>query len=269
LEDLIDTLAQGLGFRQGSIRAEIIRHIEGSFPGMSAVFLRGVVNQIVPADVASRTSAGNFLPGTGVALAGANVTRELQDILGPATGFVTGLASTARDVVTFPFSSTKSLEDVARSSPITFLRIMGDTSAYLSSGAVVDRRGYVVSPEMDAGTVITRLLGFYPERAATQYDVIRIAQRESDYQKEVVAAYRQAWIKATMRGDNQGARDIVEAVNNWNDGARGTPLEITRFVPNSVRALREAQRGAGERALRAAPRGAQDDIRQLMDALTE
>jgi hypothetical protein len=269
LEDLIDTLAQGLGFRQGSIRAEIIRHIEGSFPGMSAVFLRGVVNQIVPADVASRTSAGNFLPGTGVALAGANVTRELQDILGPATGFVTGLASTARDVVTFPFSSTKTLEDVARSSPITFLRIMGDTSAYLSSGAVVDRRGYVVSPEMDAGTVITRLLGFYPERAATQYDVIRIAQRESDYQKEVVAAYRQAWIKATMRGDNQGARDIVEAVNNWNDGARGTPLEITRFVPNSVRALREAQRGAGERALRAAPRGAQDDIRQLMDALTE
>jgi hypothetical protein len=269
LEDLIDTLAQGLGFRQGSIRAEIIRHIEGSFPGMSAVFLRGVVNQIVPADVASRTSSGNFLPGTGMALAGANVTRELQDILGPAAGFVTGLANTARDIVTFPFSSTKTLEDVARSSPVTFLRIMGDTSAYLSSGAVVDRRGYVVSPDMDAGTVITRLLGFYPERAATQYDVIRIAQRESDYQKEVVAAYRQAWIKATMRGDNQGARDIVEAVNNWNDGARGTPLEITRFVPNSVRALREAQRGAGERALRAAPRGAQDDIRQLMDALTE
>lgn len=269
LEDLIDTLAQGLGFRQGSIRAEIIRHIEDSFPGMSAVFLRGVVNQIVPADVASRTSAGDFLPGTGVALAGANVTRELQDILGPAAGFVSGLASTARDIVTFPFSSTKSLEDVARSSPVTFLRIMGDTSAYLSSGAVVDRRGYVVSPEMDAGTVITRLMGFYPERAATQYDIIRIAQRESDYQKEVVAAYRQAWIKATMRGDTQGAQGILEAVNNWNEGARGTPLEITRFLPNSVRALREAQRGAGERALRAAPRGTQDDIQQLMDALTQ
>ena len=269
LEDLIDTVAQGLGFQQGSIRAEIIRSIEGTFPGMSAMFLRGVVNQIVPADVASRTSAGNFLPGTGIALAGANVTREIQDILGPAAGFVTGLAGTARDLVTFPFSPTRTLEDVARNSPVTLIRIMGDTSAYLSSGAIVDRRGYVVSPEMDAGTVITRLLGFYPERAATQYDVIRIAQREADYQKEVVAAYRQAWIKATMRGDTQGARDIVDAVNNWNDTARGTPLEINRFIQNSQRALREAQRGAGERALRAAPRAAQQDIQNLMDALIE
>jgi hypothetical protein len=212
---------------------------------------------------------GNIFPGTSIGLAGADVAREIGDILGPAAGFVSGVAGTARDLVTYPFSSTKTLEDIARNSPVTLMRILGDTSAYLSSGAVVDRRGYVVSPDMDAGTVITRLLGFYPERAATQYDIIRIAQRETDYQKEVVSAYRQAWIKATMRGDSQGARDIVEAVNNWNDGARGTPLEITRFLQNSQRALREAQRGAGERALRAAPLAAREDIRDLVDALTE
>lgn len=269
LEDLIDTLAQQLGFQQGSIRAEIIRHLEDIVPGWSPIILKGWINQFGLADVAARTGMGNIFPGTSIGLAGADVAREIGDILGPAAGFVSGVAGTARDLVTYPFSSTKTLEDIARNSPVTLMRILGDTSAYLSSGAVVDRRGYVVSPEMDVGTILTRLAGFYPERAATQYDIIRIAQRETDYQKEVVSAYRQAWIKATMRGDSQGARDIVEAVNNWNDGARGTPLEITRFLQNSQRALREAQRGAGERALRAAPLAAREDIRDLVDALTE
>ena len=269
LEDLIDTLAQQLGFQQGSIRAEIIRHLEEIVPGWSPIILKGWINQFGLADVAARTGMGNIFPGTSIGLAGADVARELGDILGPAAGFVSGVAGTARDLVTYPFSSTKTLEDIARNSPVTLMRMLGDTSAYLSSGAVVDRRGYVVSPEMDVGTILTRLAGFYPERAASQYDIIRIAQRETDYQKEVVAAYRQAWIKATMRGDSQGARDIVEAVNNWNDGTRGTALEITRFLQNSQRALREAQRGAGERALRAAPLAAREDIRDLVDALTE
>lgn len=269
LEDLIDTLAQQLGFQQGSIRAEIIRHLEDVIPGWSPIILKGWINQFGLADLAARTGMGNILPGTSMGLAGANVAREIGDILGPAAGFVSGVAGTARDIVTYPFSSTKTLEDIARNSPVTLLRMMGDAAAYYSAGAVVDRRGYVVSPEMDVGTLLVRLFGFYPERAATQYDIIRIAQRETDYQKEVVAAYRQAWIKATMRGDTAGAQEIVAAVNSWNETTRGTALEITRFVQNSQRALREAQRGAGERALRAAPRAAREDIQGLVDALTE
>jgi hypothetical protein len=269
LEDLFDTLAQQLGFQQGSIRAEVIRHLEDVIPGWSPIILKGWMNQFVAADFAARTGLGNILPGTGMGLAGANVARELGDILGPAAGFVSGAVGTARDIITYPFSSTKSMEDIARNSPVTLLRMLGDASAYYSSGAVVDRRGYVVSPEMDATTIITRLMGFYPERAATQYDIIRIATRETDYQKEVVAAYRQAWIKATMRGDTAGAQDIVDAVRAWNDTAQGTIYEINRFLPNSQRALREAQRGAGERALRAAPRAAREDIQGYIDALTD
>lgn len=268
-EDLIDTIAQGLGFRQGSIRAEMIRHIEKSFPGWSATFFKGIVNVHGGPDIASRTSLGNIVPGTGAFLAGADVSREFADILGPAAGFISGTAKTARDLVVFPFSASKSLEDVARESPVTLLRLMGDSYAYMQSGAVVDRRGYVVSKEMDMGTIFTRLAGFYPASAAAQYDVIRIANRETDYQKEAVAGFRHAWIKATLRGDIQGAAAITASVNEWNNATRGTTLEIRNFAQGNVRALREAQRPAGERTLRAAPRAAQEDIRGLVDALTE
>jgi len=270
-EDLIDTIAQGLGFRQGSIRAEVIRHIEKSFPGWSATFFKGIVNVHGGPDIASRTSLGNIVPGTGAFLAGADVSRELADILGPAAGFISGTAKTARDLIVFPFSASKSLEDVARESPVTLLRLMGDSYAYMQSGAVVDRRGYVVSKEMDMGTIFTRLAGFYPASAAAQYDVIRIANRETDYQKEAVAGFRHAWIKATLRGDTQGAADIMDSVRAWSEVTRGTALDIPpgQFSVGNARALREAQRTAVERTLRAAPRAAQEDIRGLVDALTE
>jgi hypothetical protein len=269
LEDLIDTLGQQLGFQQASVRATIIREVETNFPGMSPWLLKGMVNQIVPADIAARVSAGNFLPGTGIGLAGANVGREIQDILGPSAGFIAGSLGTARDLAAFPFSPTKSLEDVARNSPVTFARIMGDLSAYTQTGAVVDRRGYIVSPDVTPLQMFARFTGFYPERASTQYDIIRIANRETDYQKEVVAAYRQAWIKATMRGDTMETQNIVDAVNAWNQTARGTPFEIRQFIAGSQRALREAQRSAGERALKAAPKPAQETIQGYIDALTE
>jgi hypothetical protein len=268
-EDVFDTFAQVFGAPQGSIRAEMIRHIEKSFPGWSATFFKGVVSVHGGPDIASRTSLGNIVPGTGAFLAGADVSREFADILGPAAGFISGTAKTARDLVVFPFSASKSLEDVARESPVTLLRLMGDSYAYMQSGAVVDRRGYVVSKEMDMGTIFTRLAGFYPASAAAQYDVIRIANRETDYQKEAVAGFRHAWIKATLRGDTQGAAAITASVNEWNNATRGTTLEIRNFAQGNVRALREAQRPAGERTLRAAPRAAQEDIRGFIDALTE
>jgi len=238
---------------------------------MSAIFLKGLVNEFlpIPADIASRTSTGNIAPGTGIALAGADAMRELGDILGPAAGFISGAAQMARNLVVFPFSSRVSLEDVARESPITLLRLMGDSYAYLQSGAVVDRRGYVVSKDMDMGTIITRLAGFYPTQAANQYDVIRIANRTTDYQKEAVASFRHAWIKATLRGDTQAASEIMNDVREWNNATRGTPLEIRNFSTGNTRALREAQRPAGERALRAAPMAAQEDIRGFIDALID
>jgi hypothetical protein len=271
LEDIIDTIAQGLGFRQGSIRAEIIRHIEKSFPGMSAMFFKGLVNMHGGPDIASRVGLGNILPGTGAFLAGADVSREFADILGPAAGFLSGTAKTARDLLTFPFSASKTLEDVARESPVTALRLIGDAYAYAQSGAVVDRRGYIVSNEMGMGTIAARLMGFYPSSAAAQYDVIRIANRETDYQKEAVAGFRHAWIRATMRGDSQGASDIMDSVRAWSEITRGTALDIPpgQFAAGNARALREAQRTAVERTLKSAPRGAQEDIRGLVDALTD
>ena len=270
LEDVIDTLAQKLKISgwQGA-RYETAQFIDGIFPGMSAMFLKGVVNQYLPADIAGRTSLGDLLPGTDILLAGADVSRGLSEIAGPAPSMLIGSAQFAADLLAFPFSTTTTAEGVAREAPITLLRALGDAYAYIQSGAVVDRRGYTVSPDMDAGTIITRALGFYPVAAANQYEVIRAAKRMTDYQRDVVTGYRTAWVSAMMRNDRDFARQIEESVDEWNTASDGTALEIKNFVQNSRRALQEARRPASARTLRSAPNVAERDLQNLIDLMIQ
>jgi hypothetical protein len=146
-------------------------------------------------------------------------------------------------------------------------RALGDAIAYGQAGAVIDKRGYVVTPDVNAATLATRMLGFYPAKAAEQYGIIRASKRITDYQKETVAGFRSAWIKARLNGDTEQEQAIEEAVEDWNEGARGTALEIKKFRANAQKALREAQRPAQERLLRASPTAARDDLEQIANLL--
>lgn len=264
-EDLIDTIAQMLGFQMPSVRAEAAKIMDDLFPGLAPVVLKGVVNTMLgsPADLASRFSLGDFVPGSGILLAGSKVEEEVKDILGPMPAFLLGAITTARDLAFVPFSETKDLQSVLRASPITAGRMVGDAWAYMGNGAIVDRRGYVVSPDMTIGTVITRLLGFYPAAAANEYEAIRIAKRIGNYQKEVVAAYRLAWIK----GDPATRRSIERAVDEWNRGAKGTGLEISNFRKNSERALKDSKLSATQRTLKSTGTAGREDITRITDLL--
>lgn len=271
MEDLVDTLAQQLGFKSGSIRVEVAKLIDSILPGMSPLVLKGAVHTYlgIPGDLGSRLAQGDLIPATGILLAGAKPLEEIKDLIGPMPSMALGMATTAADLIRVPFSENKSLEDVARASPVTLLRMLGDASAYLNTGAIVDRRGSVVSQDMSAGAVIARLMGFYPTAAADQYEMIKYTKRIADYQKEATTGFRQAWIKAKLRGDNATARAIESNVDEWNSTLKGTALEIKKFTANSQRALNEAKRSASERALRAAPQAARRELDQLPGLLID
>jgi hypothetical protein len=269
LEDLIDTLAQKLKVAgwQGA-RYETAQFLDEIFPGMSPFLLKGIVNNYLPADIAGRTSLGDMLPGTDILLAGADVSRGLSEIAGPAPAMLLGTAQFAVDALALPFSTTTTIESVAREAPVTMVRALADTFAYTQSGAVVDRRGYTVTDDMNTGTLIARALGFYPTAAANQYEMIRSAKRMTDYQREVVTGYRTAWVSAMMRGDREFAQQIEQSVEDWNTSADGTALEIRGFVKNSRRALEEARRPATARTLRSAPNAAEKDLQRMIDLMT-
>lgn len=267
LEDIIDTIAQRLGLGMGSVRKEVASLTDAILPGSSALFITGVMRSFLPGDIASRTSLGDFIPGTGVLLAGSSTTREVAEIAGPAWSMLSGVGTFINNSYKAATTEQVTLEDVLREAPVTGFRMLGDALAYGQSGAVVDRRGYVVSPDMHMGIIASRLLGFYPSSAAQQYEIIRVSRRLTDYQREVSAGFRYGWIKAKVRGDERQARAIEEAVRDWNRGAKGTALEIRNFKKNSIQALREAKRPALERLRKSAPQAARSDIERTADLL--
>lgn len=267
IEDIIDTIGQTLGWKKGSARYELAKMMNAIVPGSAPYALRGLANAFTPADFAARTSVGNMIPGTGILLAGANVGKELEEVAGPAWSMLAGVATTIPNAVKAAFTDRVTLVDVLRESPVTMGRALGDMLAYDNTGAIVDRRGYVISKDVHAGTMITRALGFYPTAASQQYEFIRTAKRVTDYQREISAGYQHAWIKARIANDNDQRRAIEEAVRDWNQATYGTPLFIANFQENAANAYDEARRPATQRFLRTAPKASRTDLKSASSIL--
>lgn len=264
LMDLIDTIAQTLGLGpsalwKGSAERTLAESLDAIMPGMTPVLMKGLLNSITPANVADRVSLSNIVPGTGIALAGADVGRELIEIMGPMASFLQGAAATSADVAKYGLETvgvlpdTTSINGILRESPVAMLRALGDMWAYNNAGAIVSQKGYVVSEDLHLGTMLTRALGFYPAAATAENDVVRLAKRVGDYQKDIAATYRGMYISAKIAKDNERAREVVQMVRDWNEDAKGTGLELRNFEAGANRALREAQRPATERFLRTQP----------------
>jgi len=279
--DILDTIAQrtGLGPRgvwKGSAERTLQEFFAGVLPKEAVPFaMRGLVNNFMPINMSDRVSLGNVIPGTGLGLKGVETGREWMEVAGPIASFVVDTTKTGANLAqwaagTLPGTAqTIDLGTITRDSPVTMIRAFGDALAYHQNGMVTNNRGQVVSEEMHMGTIMGRLLGFYPAAAVREYDTIRTMTRVNGYQKAIVAEFRTQWIKARMAGDLDAANRVVQNVRNWNDSARDTELEIRNFVPNSYRALQAAKLTATERYKKSSPvaqRQYVDNIAELFGA---
>jgi hypothetical protein len=276
LMDLIDTIAQTLGLGpnrvwRGSAEKTLAEALDAIAPGMTPILMRGLLNTITPANVADRVSLSNIIPGTGIALAGADVGRELIEIAGPVASFLQGAVAMGTDVAKYGLETVGVLPDVtslnkiARESPVAMLRALGDMMAYNNAGAIVSQKGFVVSEDLHLGTMLTRALGFYPASAVAENDVVRLSKRIGDYQKDVAATYRGLYVSAKIAKDTDRANEVVEMVKDWNEAAEGSGLEIRNFQQSANRALREAQRTATERFLRTQPKAMRPETERILE----
>jgi hypothetical protein len=158
------------------------------------------------------------------------------------------------------------INGILRDSPIAALRAMGDSYAYLNSGMITNAQGQVVQREAAYHTVLARLLGFYPTIATEQNDIVRLSKYVTDYTKAIKAEYVGAYVKATLSGDRERAREVANAVRDWNDSARGTGLEIRTFEKDAARAAIEAGRPTALRYLKSAPKQMRPETIELLQA---
>ncbi|MDP6583375.1 MAG: PLxRFG domain-containing protein, partial [Anaerolineales bacterium] len=136
LFDLIDTIAQMLGLRMGSIEMEAHKILDNIAPGASPFIMNGVLDRFSGATVSTRLGHGDLVPLTGAFRAGANFQREAVNLFGPVYAMFTGLAGMGKSTLRYGGEAlgfkpdTTRINDILRESPIAALRAMSDGYAY-------------------------------------------------------------------------------------------------------------------------------------------
>lgn len=270
LEDLIDTISQKLGFTKASIRAEVIQAFDEIVPGLGRIVAGGLVNQFIEGDLGVRTALGDIVPGSGMFLAGADRSRELLQVMGPIASTVESSLGTLDNLLNIAGGGKPGdWSTLLRNTPFTIGNAWSDAYAYHQNGAIVDKRGYVVSEEYNAGMMLMRLMGFYPNSASRQYETVRLGRRISEYQKSMSGAFRDAAVRARAQGDHAEVRRIFGLVRDWNRNARGSGLEISNFAQKVNQATKAQRQLASERFLNSTPLTARRRIRELVEAYAD
>jgi hypothetical protein len=268
--DIVDTIAQKLGLKMGSVEKEIATWIDAVAPGMTPYVMRGVLDRVTGATMSTRLGMGDLVPLTGAFKAGADPAREAADFAGPVFSGIAGLVGMAGSLakygaeVTGIRDDTTSLNSILRDSPLAAMRAIGDSYAYLDSGAITNARGQLVAREAPYHVVLARLLGFYPSIATEQNDIVRLSKDVASYSKAIKAEYVSSYVKAKLDGDTERMNQIVQDVRQWNEDAKGTGLEISTFVKSANRAALEASRPTVMRYLKSAPKQMRPETIELL-----
>jgi hypothetical protein len=261
MEDLADTLAAKFGIPIPSAREYLINEGNKLAPGLGNMLMSGAINQFIPTDLGSRVSLGNIIPGTEMFLPGADTTRQLSEIGGPMVSFVQNSALTIGNLLDFaPGGMPGDAQTLLREFPVSMVKAWGDAYAFQSSGALLDRRGYVVSDEYNAGVALMRVLGFYPRSMSAEYDIVRIGRRRVEYLRSMTVAYRDAIVRAQASGDRDTVRYLYDEVARWNRFAAGTGLEIEGIRDKVARAMQAQRQLASERFIQSVPESARSYV---------
>jgi hypothetical protein len=213
---------------------------------------------------------GDLIPLTGAFKAGADPAREVADFAGPVFSGISGLAGMAGSFAKYGAEviglrdDVTSISGILRDSPIAAVRAIADGLAYMDSGMITNNRGQVVSREAPGHVILARMLGFYPAIATEQNDIVRISKDVANYSKAIKADYVSAYVKAKLDNDTDRMQQITADVRQWNEDAKGTGLEISKFASSANRAALEASRPTVARYLKSAPKQMRPETIELL-----
>jgi hypothetical protein len=267
--DLVDTLMQKFGIKSKGVEAYVSEISEAMIPGSSRILMRGLGDYLLGATVSNRLGHGNLLPGTTFFLAGSDTGRELADIAGPIVSAMQGIVGGTALITNYAAETVglkpdvTSFEDIARTGlGSSGLKAIAESFIFMSDGTITNKRGQVVAKDFGPFDMVTRMLGFYPSAATTQYDINRMTQRARDYSRVI----KEGFVARYRKSDTAKERRLVrQEVREWNrDAGKESPFYIRNFTDSANRSTKEAERTATGRLLKSAPKSVRAMQKDLM-----
>jgi hypothetical protein len=243
LDDLIDTLAQKLGYNWNTKREK--REFLESFIGKTGAnfALRGV-SAGLPLDISGRLGTGNLLPGTGRLLEHKrDHSQDVWEILGPAGS----LASSIKDGVGAGLSGDVKTAAQAMAPVMAKNLLKGIDIA--STGMYRDTGGAKV---VDASLTDAafKAIGFQPSGVAEEQLRTRLVKQDSDLVKAKESAIAEKWANARFEGDAEGEQKARQEMLNWN--ARNPEARIKINMADIVKRVRNKRMDKAQRTIKSA-----------------
>ena len=252
-EDVVDTVAQALGYNWNTARAKrewlagLLGHQGSEFVlnGLSAV-------HGMPIDVSARLGLGNLIPGTGLLLGSTrDKSREITEVLGAGGSFAQSVLDAGGALLSGDVR--KAGEAVA---PLAVRNALKGIDMY-QTGMYRDTKGRRVM-DVDGYDALVKAIGFQPAEVAAKQRKASIVYESVALVKNVEGRIAERWARGVFERDAgaiKAARDELRAWNRTNPEAR-ISIEQSQ-INRRVRAMRATR---AERLAGTAPR----EIRQAV-----
>ncbi len=257
LDDIIDTLAQAMGYDFSSKKAKrkFIAETLGFGDVGAELATRGLSSLPgMPIDLSLRMGLGNLLPGTG-ALLRSNTDRS-RDVL----EFAGAAGSLAKN---FMDASEKALSgDFARAgvmvAPLA-IQNMAKAAQMWDTGQYRNQKGQKVM-DVDEVDGAMKFIGFQPSAVARESSRMGEVSRSKQLVVNVEAEIAGRWAQGVSDGDPDKVREARADLAQWNADNPTSQIRITNSqIGRRVMDLRASR---AERTIKAAPKEMREAVRE-------
>ena len=259
IEDLVDTVAQQLGYR-GNTKASIREALIDAFgTGVADAMMYGA-SAGLPLDVSGRLGLGHLIPAIGIGKLTERDRRgkQLAELAGPIGGFYGSLM----DAVEAAGAGKGGGEVIAAFAPIAVRNAM--IGAQMAErGYYSDTRGRRVT-DTDAGDAFIKALGFQPESVASvrrpQYLVAQDIARMRGVKQDISDLRARAIVE---REPDLRVR-AEEMLREWN--TNNPDMRITINAADIMKRVTAARATSAERIKKTAPQQVRRRVAELLNA---
>ena len=272
LLDIVDGIAQRLGLKTGSIEKEFARILRNTFGDelaneMTPIMMRGLLDHFTGWSFSNRLGLGDLIPGTGLLKPSATkqeILREVVNIAGAPTSFLAGAFEYTFNTIPGVVTGRKSMTSLLGDSPVRAIANLGDAFKYHNTGAITDKKGYVVSQNATTWEIMGKAMGWHPSRAQAQMDWLMADSQEQAYMQMIKTEAVRRSVSARLSGDRESEASVKDYIREWNESTKGTRLEIKNFNNSVNRAFREAKKPMAVRALKSSAQAGRAEAKELL-----
>jgi hypothetical protein len=245
LDDLVDTIAESLGFAVNSkqARRDFIAKVLGK---EAAGFVSYGVSYGLPLDFAGRLSVGNLIPGTALfKRSEPDKSRDVLEVFGAAGSFGRqGMQAFDKAQAGRPLEAVRELMPKA-------LRDACKAYEMATTGLYLDTKGRKVT-EVGPVDAFVKGLGFQPTVVAENSRARRAVQQGINLGRAVEAGIADLWAQGIHERNPAKVAQARADLAAWNAQNPAAPIALK--LSQVQRRVREMRLSADERLTKAAPR---------------